>query len=71
MNLEQLVGKKAVRTKPIILDEIVKDVSFIKEPIFIVSVDKNDVIYKFVNELNDRKYKMFSKFKDDNWEEFK
>ena len=71
MYLEQFVNKKVVRTKPIISDHIVKDISFIDEPIFIVKADKNEVIYKFVNGFDDREYHLISKYMDDNWKEFK
>ena len=72
MKPEELIGKLAIRTNP---PRELGDYSYTSEPIRIIKVTKNHIVYDHVGTLEenifeDKTYILDKRWIDDNWEDY-
>lgn len=71
MNTNKLIGKWAIRTKPMIYENGVKDWSYTDDPVFILKVDDSHILYKHYLLENKEPYILDNRWNDNNWIDYK
>ena len=71
MNINELVGKKAIRTGPVDLGNGRKDYSYGTEPLLILAVTEHHVVVEYVESfMKGKRHILDSRWNDENWDDY-